>query len=90
MLGVTDGIRDCVWLAVPQPTEWQHIGNQLNAAMVFARADLVNCVVSWSSERSVGQRRCCFKLGLDVELRNVAVAIQCEQSGWRRSYLSSN
>ncbi len=53
MLGVTDGIRDCVWLAVPQPTEWQHIGNQLNAAMVFARADLVNCVVSWSSERSV-------------------------------------
>jgi len=36
------------------------------------------------------QRRCCFKLGLDVELRNVAVAIQCEQSGWRRSYLSSN
>jgi len=29
----------CVWLAVPQATEWQHIRNQINAAMVFARAD---------------------------------------------------
>jgi hypothetical protein len=26
---------------VPQPTEWQRIGNQ-NAAMIFARADFVN------------------------------------------------
>jgi hypothetical protein len=26
-LRVTDCIRDCVWLAIPQPTEWQHIGN---------------------------------------------------------------
>ena len=43
-----------------------------------------------SGNGAVGQRRCCFKLGLDVELRNVAVAIQCEQSGWRRSYLCSN
>ena len=30
---------------------------------------------------AVGQRRRCFKLGLDVELRNVAVAIQCERGG---------
>jgi hypothetical protein len=26
-LRVTDCIRDCVWLAIPHPTEWQHIGN---------------------------------------------------------------
>ena len=32
-----------------------------------------------SGNGAVGQRRCCFKLGLDVELRNVAVAIQCER-----------
>src|SRR5260370_10023906 len=29
-------------LGVPQPTEWQRIGNQINAAMIFARADFVN------------------------------------------------
>lgn len=32
-----------------------------------------------SGNGAVGQRRRCFKLGLDVELRNVAVAIQCER-----------
>ncbi len=26
---------------VPQPTEWQHIGNQIDAAMIFARSDFV-------------------------------------------------
>jgi len=34
-----------------------------------------------SGNGAVGQRRRCFKLGLDVELRNVAVAIQCERGG---------
>jgi hypothetical protein len=28
--------------AVPQPTEWQRIGNQIDAAMIFARAHIVN------------------------------------------------
>jgi hypothetical protein len=28
-------------LAVPQPTEWQRIGNQIDAAMIFARSDFV-------------------------------------------------
>jgi hypothetical protein len=27
---------------VPQATEWQHVGNEINAAMIFARADFVN------------------------------------------------
>ena len=35
-------VADCVWLAVPQPTEWQRIGNQIDAAMIFARSDFVN------------------------------------------------
>ena len=26
----------------PEPTEWQRIGNQIDAAMIFARADFVN------------------------------------------------
>jgi hypothetical protein len=25
-----------------QPTEWQHIGDQIEAAFIFARADFVN------------------------------------------------
>jgi len=27
---------------IPQPTEWQRIGDQINAASIFARADFVN------------------------------------------------
>ena len=27
---------------VPQPTEWQHIGDEIDAAMIFAGADFVN------------------------------------------------
>ena len=27
---------------IPQPAEWQRIGNQIDAALIFARADFVN------------------------------------------------
>jgi hypothetical protein len=27
--------------AIPQPTEWQRIGNQIDATMIFARADFI-------------------------------------------------
>ena len=36
---------DCVWFAVPQPTEWQRIGNQIDAAMIFTRADFVKVIL---------------------------------------------
>jgi hypothetical protein len=42
---VSDRIRGCVRAAVPQPTDWQRIGNQINAvdaAFIFARAYFVN------------------------------------------------
>ena len=42
MLCVAENVADRVWVAVPQPTEWQRIGNQINAAMIFARTDLIN------------------------------------------------
>jgi hypothetical protein len=38
---VADCIPDCVPLAVPQATKWQRIGNQIDAATIFARADFV-------------------------------------------------
>jgi hypothetical protein len=45
MFRVPDRIADCIQFAIPQPTEWQQIGNQIKAAMIFARADFVN--VRW-------------------------------------------
>jgi hypothetical protein len=40
MLRVSDCIRDGIRLA--QATERQRIGNQIDAAMIFARADFLN------------------------------------------------
>jgi hypothetical protein len=35
-LRVVDCAGDCVWVAIPQPTEWKRVGNQIDAAMIFA------------------------------------------------------
>jgi hypothetical protein len=37
-MALPTGVR----LGVPRTTEWQRIGNQIDAAMVFARFDFVN------------------------------------------------
>src|SRR5439155_5649377 len=42
MRRVSDCVRDGIRLAIPKPTEWQGIGNQVNAALIFARANFVN------------------------------------------------
>ena len=46
VLGIADCIPDCVRFAIPQATEWQSIENQLDAAMIFARADFINVLVA--------------------------------------------
>jgi hypothetical protein len=33
---------DYIRLATQQPTEWERIGNQIDAATIFARADFVS------------------------------------------------
>jgi len=38
---VSDSIRDGIRLVIPQPTGAQRVGNQIDAAMIFARADFV-------------------------------------------------
>jgi len=38
-LRIIDGIAG---FGVPQPTEWQGIGNQISATSILARADFVN------------------------------------------------
>jgi hypothetical protein len=40
-LRIADCIPDCVWLALPKPTERQRIGNQIDTAMIFASTDFV-------------------------------------------------
>jgi hypothetical protein len=42
MLRISDYITDSVWSAIQEPTEWQRIGNQIDTAFIFARADFVN------------------------------------------------
>jgi hypothetical protein len=42
MFCLVDCVADRVWLTVPQRTEWQRIGDQINAASIFARANFVN------------------------------------------------
>ena len=41
MTRIADRIRDGVRFAIPQPTEWQHIGDEIETPFIFARA---NCV----------------------------------------------
>jgi hypothetical protein len=38
---VADCIADCVWLAVPESTKWQRIGNQIDAAPVLPWSNFV-------------------------------------------------
>jgi len=38
---VADCVRDGIRRAIPQPTKWQRIGDEIEAAMIFARADFV-------------------------------------------------
>src|SRR5436309_15460673 len=42
----SDCIPDCLWAAIPQATEWERIGSQITAAIVAARANVVNVVVT--------------------------------------------
>ena len=41
-LCVVDCVTGRIRPGVPQATEWQRIGNQIDAAMIFARADFVS------------------------------------------------
>ena len=53
-------IADCVIRrVVPQPTEWQDIGNEIDAAVIFAWADVVS-VHSGLLERFVNRQHLRF------------------------------
>jgi hypothetical protein len=42
MRRIFDCIRDSISIAIPQPTEWQRIRSQIDAAMILAWVDFVN------------------------------------------------
>ena len=52
LAGVADCIAGSVRSVIPEPTERQRIGNQIDATMIFARADFVHV-------------RCLHRIGLD-------------------------
>jgi hypothetical protein len=39
---VADSMTWRIRFGIPQAAEWQRIGDQINAAFIFARADFVN------------------------------------------------
>jgi hypothetical protein len=45
---VADCVDDRVGLAIAEPTEWQHIANQINTAMIFARELTKSAKPGWS------------------------------------------
>ena len=44
---VADCVASRIWLAIPQPTERQHIGNEIDAAIIAAWADFVKPGGAW-------------------------------------------
>jgi hypothetical protein len=57
VFGVDDCVAHRVGLAVTQPTEWQHIGNEINAAFIFARANVVSVDRFWNLSESQVSRQ---------------------------------
>jgi hypothetical protein len=64
MLRESDCVRDRIRTAIPEPTEWQYIGDQIDAAFMFARSDFVNVhqsqrrkLVFANRKRDSGDRR---------------------------------
>jgi len=48
MFRIADGIRGCIRPGVPQPAGWQRIADQIDTAMIFTRADLVDVHIIFS------------------------------------------
>jgi hypothetical protein len=48
-------VADCVWFAVPQATEWQRIGDQIEAALLRAYREQLMLPVE-SDETSVWEQ----------------------------------
>src|SRR5262249_49499775 len=64
-----------------QPTEWQRIGNQINAAMIFARADFVNVFVhaaGWGNAMVQSSKASAYR----VHRNTVTGTCKVSRGGW--------
>jgi hypothetical protein len=88
-------INSVIRLGVPQPTEWQRIGNQIDAAMIFTGPDFVG--VHGNAQQLASAR--CFRASwlagllvfgttcqLVVEPRKYGPANQCVEERIYQSY----
>ena len=54
MLRVSNCIAACVRLAIPQPTEWQRVGKQFEAAMILRELTILAKPVGvWAGSQSL-------------------------------------
>jgi hypothetical protein len=83
-------VADCVWLAIPQPTEWQRIGDQIDAAMIFARADFVNVQqITYRSARSACSQGQAHIVSTAIPLpRSGKTNREVEATPWFRTWFS--
>ena len=51
---VADDVAGCVRFAEPELAEWLRIGNQIDAAFIFARADSASAYLGQFCEREAG------------------------------------
>ena len=64
MLRVSDCVGDSISIAILQPTEWQHLGNQIDVAFIFAWAHFVSVNRSLHRRWIIqSQTACCGRSG---------------------------
>ena len=76
MVRVSDCIADCIRLDIPQATERQLIADQIDAAMIFARADFVTVV------RFHFRLGCRFTVTANRTARKIVCQTSCFTSIW--------
>ena len=77
------------WPSIPQATEWQHIGNEIDAAMVFARADFVNVSVhaaGWGNAMAQSSKASAYR----VHRNTVTGTCKVSRGGWGSAMFFEN
>jgi hypothetical protein len=72
---VADCISKRVRFAVPQPTEWQNIGNQIKTAMILTRLDFVGVRYRRRDHHDMVATNFRFRLGMNGTISPLRMAI---------------
>jgi hypothetical protein len=87
---VSDRIPGCVRGATPQASEWQRIGDQINAAFIFARADFINVQRRFASDNQQSKKldphqRFSLRIGYEETIHSFLYDVSRACSGLLRS-----